>query len=281
MEEKHVLFDEYGETVPGCFRPTQPKCPFVAVIPSITVEDKSGMKNIADALVHVANINTTFYIDDKHRITKVWAGPVEIDNYDLDENPNGLRSQFLIDFANNQGAYYNSIGEYKEFDFGGGSSETVRSISVSSYDTTTGWTAEGNGPNIDYDNGTANGRLINTRLVPSPVFTDDATGTTVAIEDVYNALIAGERIKFNHVPVGWYANGTATPGEIPSVDGVELSTKQSSGNGSSFSGTAFAMAGSSGVEAVFGVTLMSYIGDDEETHYELYTQGVTNLSSPI
>ena len=118
MEEKHVLFDEYGETVPGCFRAVKPKCPFVAVIPSITVEDKSGMKNIADALIHVANINTTFYIDDKHRITKVWAGPVEYNGYNLEENPNGLRSQFLIDFANDKGAYYNAVGEYKEFNFG-------------------------------------------------------------------------------------------------------------------------------------------------------------------
>lgn len=281
MEEKHVLFDEYGETVPGCFRAVKPKCPFVAVIPSITVEDKSGMKNIADALIHVANINTTFYIDDKHRITKVWAGPVEYNGYNLEENPNGLRSQFLIDFANNKGAYYNAVGEYKEFNFGGGSSETVRSISVSSYDTTTGWTAEGNGPSIDYNSGTATGKLINTRIVPSPVFTDDATSETVAIEDVYNALAAGERIKFNHVPVGWYANGVNVPGEIPSVDGVELSTKQSFGSSSSFSGTAFAMAGSSGVDAVFGVTLVSYIGEDEETHYELRTQGVTKLNSPI
>lgn len=115
MEEKHVLFDEYGETVPGCFRAVKPKCPFVAVIPSITVEDKSGMKNIADALIHVANINTTFYIDDKHRITKVWAGPVEANNYNFAENPNGLRSQFVFDFANNTAAYYNSVGEYRTF----------------------------------------------------------------------------------------------------------------------------------------------------------------------
>lgn len=110
MEEKHVLFDEYGATVPGCFRAVKPKCPFVAVIPSITVEDKSGMKNIADALVHVANINTTFYIDDKHRITKVWAGPIEADNYDFENNPLGARSQFVIDFANNVMMYYNATG---------------------------------------------------------------------------------------------------------------------------------------------------------------------------
>lgn len=106
-------FGEYGKVVPGCLRAVEPKCPFVAVIPSITVDDKSGMKNLADCLVHVANINTTFYIDDKHRITKVWAGPVEYDDYDIAANPLGLRSQWVYDFANNIGAYYNAVGLYR------------------------------------------------------------------------------------------------------------------------------------------------------------------------
>lgn len=106
-------FDEYGAPVPGCFRPEKPECPFVAVIPAITVEDKSGMKNLADCLVHVANINTTFYIDDKHRITKVWAGPVEASNYDLEANELGLRSQFLVDFVTGIMAYYDATGNYR------------------------------------------------------------------------------------------------------------------------------------------------------------------------
>ena len=265
----------------GAIRPGEPKCPFKAVIPSLTVENVSNIKELADCFVHVSDINTTFYIDDKHRMMITWAGPVEIDNYDYENNPLGLRSQTVYDFANNRAIYYNKTGGYEIFSLGGGSSEDVRNISVSSYDTATGWTDGGIGPNIDYDSSLASGKLINTRLVPSPVFTDDATGTTVAIEDVYNALIAGERIKFNHVPVGWYADNTNTPGEIPSIDGVELSIKRSSGSGSSFSGAAFVTAGSSGVDAVFGVVLMSYIGDDDETHYELHTQGVTNLGAPI
>lgn len=278
---KKVNFCEYGRMAHGCIRERAPECPMQAVIPSVVVESISNLKNLADCFVHVTSINTTFYIDDKHRTMITWAGPVEVDNYDYENNPLGLRSQTVYDFANNRAIYYNKTGGYEIYGLGGGSGETVRSISVSSYDTTTGWTAEGNGPSIDYNSGTATGKLINTCIVPSPVFTDDATSETVAIEDVYNALVAGERIKFNHVPVGWYANNTNTPGEIPSVDGVELSTKQSFGSSSSFSGTAFATAGRSGVDAVFGVTLISYIGEDEETHYELRTQGVTKLNSPI
>lgn len=88
-----------------------------AVIPAVTVEDVSGIKNLADCFVHVANINTTFYIDDKHRMMITWAGPVEADNYDYENNPLGLRSQMVYDFANNRAIYFNKVGEYKMIDF--------------------------------------------------------------------------------------------------------------------------------------------------------------------
>lgn len=120
MNEKDIPFAEYGKAVPGCLRAVEPKCPFVAVIPSITVDDKSGIKNLADCFVHVASTNTTYYIDDKKRITQIWAGPVEYDNYDLDANTLGLRSQFLIDRANDYAAYYNKTGEYQKFNFSEG-----------------------------------------------------------------------------------------------------------------------------------------------------------------
>ena len=113
MNEKDITFSEYGKTVPGCLRAVEPKCPFKAVIPSITVDDKSGLKQLADCFVHVANINTTYYIDDKKRITKIWAGPVEANAYDIETNPLGLRSQWVYDFENNIGAYYNAVGQYR------------------------------------------------------------------------------------------------------------------------------------------------------------------------
>lgn len=127
MNEKDIPFAEYGKAVPGCLRAVEPKCPFVAVIPSITVDDKSGIKNLADCFVHVASTNTTYYIDDKKRITQIWAGPVEYDDYDLDANTLGLRSQFLIDYANDYTAYYNQTGEYQKFNFseGGESKYTI------------------------------------------------------------------------------------------------------------------------------------------------------------
>lgn len=111
---------EYGPMVPGCIREVKPGCPYKAVIPTLTVEDKSNLKDLADCFVHVSNINTTFYIDDKHRTIVTWAGPVEYDNYDLDANTLGLRSQFLIDHANDYAAYYNKTGEYQKFNFSEG-----------------------------------------------------------------------------------------------------------------------------------------------------------------
>ena len=117
---------EYGPMVPGCIREVKPGCPYKAVIPTLTVEDKSNLKDLADCFVHVSNINTTFYIDDKHRTIVTWAGPVEYDNYDLDTNTLGLRSQFLIDHANDYAAYYNKTGEYQKFNFSDSDETSLR-----------------------------------------------------------------------------------------------------------------------------------------------------------
>lgn len=84
---------EYRMNVSGCIRNKNPECPYNAVIASVTVENVDGITNLADCLVHVTSINTTFYIDDKHRIMIIWAGPVEVSNYDITNNPLGLRSQ--------------------------------------------------------------------------------------------------------------------------------------------------------------------------------------------
>ncbi len=54
-------------------------CKSCAFIPALTVETVDGITNLANCFVHVASINTTFYIDDKHRPMITWAGPVEAD----------------------------------------------------------------------------------------------------------------------------------------------------------------------------------------------------------
>lgn len=101
---------EYGPKVCGAIRPGEPKCPYQAVIPSLTVESVSNLKDLADCFVHVSDINTTFYIDDKHRIMTTWAGLVSVEDYDFDANPLNLRGQWAYDAKNDIAAVYDKQG---------------------------------------------------------------------------------------------------------------------------------------------------------------------------
>lgn len=77
----------------GCIKKDVDPCKAKAVIPSITVDTVEGITNLANCFVHVTGINTTFYIDDKHRPMIIWAGPVEVEAYDIEANELNLRSQ--------------------------------------------------------------------------------------------------------------------------------------------------------------------------------------------
>lgn len=89
---------EYPYTMKACIKNKQPDCTAKAVIPAITVENVDGITSLANCFVHVNTINTTFYIDDKHRPMIVWAGPAEITDYDIEHNPLGFRSQFVMGY---------------------------------------------------------------------------------------------------------------------------------------------------------------------------------------
>lgn len=93
--------NEYPYKMQACIKQKQPDCLAKAVIPSITVETADGITNLANCFVHVTNINTTFYVDDKHRTMLVWSGPVEAEDYDIASNPLGLRSQACFTRVNN------------------------------------------------------------------------------------------------------------------------------------------------------------------------------------
>lgn len=95
-------------------------CPHTCVIPSLVVPTANGIRNVAACFVHVLENNTTYYIDDKHRIITVWSGPVEYNDYDYIANPMGLRSQQVWDFKNNRIIYYNNAGEYRLGELGTG-----------------------------------------------------------------------------------------------------------------------------------------------------------------
>lgn len=58
----------------------------------------------------MSDINTTFYIDDKHRIMTTWAGLVSVEDYDFDANPLNLRGQWAYDAKNDIAAVYDKQG---------------------------------------------------------------------------------------------------------------------------------------------------------------------------
>lgn len=84
---------EFPHAMPACIKEKQPDCLAKAVIPSITVETADGITNLANCFVHVNATNTTYYIDDKHRLMITWAGPIEDEHYDYVSNPLDLRNQ--------------------------------------------------------------------------------------------------------------------------------------------------------------------------------------------
>lgn len=92
---------EYSCHTMGNIRKKDPSCD-AATIPTITVDTIDGIKNLSDCFVHVTSLNSTFYIDDKHRIVTAWRGIVEAEEYDLDENKLNLRGQLLFTTVENE-----------------------------------------------------------------------------------------------------------------------------------------------------------------------------------
>lgn len=201
---------EYGPSVCGAIRQCEPKCPFTATIPSVVVEHADSLKDLCNTFVHVSDINTTFYIDDKHRPIITWAGPVEYDNYDLALNSLDLRSQFLIDFANNRGAYYNKTGSYQIFNFGEGD-EPVRISLSRAY--TDAWPFISSGIPIRFDQQSVTvDQKIDTREVPSVTYRKVGETTDMAAEEVFNLLESGADVVFMNVPLGWSGTGMHASG---------------------------------------------------------------------
>lgn len=85
-------------------------CPYLAAIPSLTVETPQELTGIQNALVHVAQTNTTVYIDDQFRTLLVFAGEVEYNGYDYQNNPLNFKGQTVVDFTNNRTIRYDKTG---------------------------------------------------------------------------------------------------------------------------------------------------------------------------
>lgn len=277
---------EYGPSVCGAIRQCEPKCPFTATIPSVVVEHADSLKDLCNTFVHVSDINTTFYIDDKHRPIITWAGPVEYDNYDLALNSLDLRSQFLIDFANNRGAYYNKTGNYQIFNFGEGDSNEPVFISLS-YADTDAWvgTSDG-GLNIDYDRTTAAGSMISTREVPSVTYRKVGETTDMTAEEVFNLLESNTDVVFMNVPLGWRGTGQVATGvTAPAFNTDNLRTNGRKEYLKVVSGTASAdVIEHSGVTYYGGLPLgygMARYTVGDTVEYKFFTQGIDRFTAPI
>ena len=227
---------EYGPMTCGAIRPGEPKCPFKAVIPSLTVENVSNIKELADCFVHVSDINTTFYIDDKHRMMITWAGPVEVNNYDYENNPLGLRSQTVYDFANNRFIYYDKTGNYEVFETGADEDPPIR-LRMEWSNTLIMWNdfrLSNTGVTLDYQD-VVIGQSANKFMVKSFNITDDVVFVNEADEseeleasDVFALLEDGKEVILDNVPLGatrqYDRNEEITLSELPTpCDGIKLS----------------------------------------------------------
>lgn len=276
---------EYGPSVCGAIRQCEPKCPFTATIPSVVVEHADSLKDLCNTFVHVSDINTTFYIDDKHRPIITWAGPVEYDNYDLALNSLDLRSQFLIDFANNRGAYYNKTGNYQIFNFGGGDSNETVFISLSYADTDAWVSTMDYGLNIDYNESTASGSKIGAREVPSVTYRKVGETTDMAAEEVFNLLESGADVVFMNVPLGWRSTGQVATGvTAPAFNTDSLRTTGRKEYEKWLSETDFAdVVEHSGITYYGGLPLgygMAQYTVGDTVEYKFFTQGIDRFTSP-
>lgn len=277
---------EYGPSVCGAIRQRQPECPHAAVIPSVVVEHADSLKDLCDTFVHVSDINTTFYIDDKHRPIITWAGPVEYDNYDLATNSLDLRSQFLIDFANNRGAYYNKTGNYQIFNFGNSGGGDCCDIMTLTVNIDEAPFVRGIRGTQVYSDTQGNALTIYDFEVPVISFIDDASEDEYTAEEVFNMLNNGQRIKFDHVPLGCYEDsGGQTLSRIVYADGVELDTKSvvsdGYGRGTYFSDSVFTHCPYEYVAVPLGVSLAKE-GDtgNSSPRYVFVAQGFVRVYPP-
>lgn len=113
---------EYCGHTLGRIKKDADPCKSCAIIPALTVETTDGITNLANCFVHVTSINTTFYIDDKHRPMIIWSGDVGFTantESEMLNNVLGLRSQYAIvdvtpfasDTTNKQVIYYDKTGK--------------------------------------------------------------------------------------------------------------------------------------------------------------------------
>ena len=210
------------DAVNACLaRGKMPNCENKAYIPWITLPNLDAAKNVFNSLVQISENNTLYYIGCDQRVTKLVANPVEIDNYDLENNPNNLRSQFVIDFANNRGAYYNETGEYQIFYFGehGGGGDEPITLRMNYPADSTAWERT----TFDLVINSGNAHIVSFDITsPNVSFTDETSSQTYTPDDVFTLIENGGHVILNNVPLGMIDYGHNHMYFYTKVDGVDI-----------------------------------------------------------
>lgn len=95
--------------------PIMPCCPPEAAT-VVTVQTVDGIKGLNNAFVRVIENNTVYFVDYKHRITPISSNIVEVNNYDVANNPSNFRGQIAFDTSNDDLIYFDYQG--RGFGFG-------------------------------------------------------------------------------------------------------------------------------------------------------------------
>lgn len=135
------------------------------------------------------------------------------------------------------------------------------------------------GLDLDPDNALAKG-YISGRIIPSPTFTDESTGTVYTLEDVYNLLEDGKKITLDAVPLGWYIEDSSEP-VVQLVDGVPITSRVDSGRGliTYFGGAMCSCAQNYATVTMFGIAIFRYIrSSNQSVAYDFVTQGAERIT---
>lgn len=84
----------------------------------VTVQTVDGIKGLSNCFVRVLANNTVYYVDSKHHITQISSNIVEVEQYDVENNPSNFRGQIVYDTSTKDLIYFTYEG--KGISFSGG-----------------------------------------------------------------------------------------------------------------------------------------------------------------
>lgn len=149
------------------------------------------------------------------------------------------------------------------------------------------WNFWTHGMNIDYDETTASGRSMATRMVPEVTFS--GSGVSYTAEEVFNMLEDGKDVVFMNVPLGWRGDGTNGGVTAPqyNTDRLRLTSRVSmneeQGTLTTYSGITLSdiILGTIPVSLPIGYGMIRLPRSDGSYLYAFVTQGIDTFTPPV